>query len=49
MRRLKATKMLFYGRVFRISWTEHTTNEEVLRIGAATRKRLIKFGNAWKL
>ena len=31
MRRLDLFKMWIYRRILRISWIEHTTNEEVLR------------------
>ena len=39
--KLKATEMWFYRRMMRISWKDHISNEEVLRI-ANTERSLIK-------
>ena len=36
--KLEAAEMWFYRRILRISWTEHITNEEVLRRMGARRK-----------
>ena len=41
IKKLEATEMLFYRRIMRISWTDHLTNEEVLR-KAKTERSLIK-------
>ena len=40
-RRLQAVEMWFYRRRLRIPWTDHRTNEEVLRT-AGVQKKLLK-------
>jgi len=42
-KRLKAAEMWFYRTLLRISWTEHTTDEKVLRQSGNKRSLLKRF------